>query len=144
MWGKKKIAGGGQKRTMGYLLHQGSIEWNALVQAKPDLAPFRFIQAFSSVLAELFHLLIKDLPLSAEEWMSVQTASGDQAGSRTSTGDGLEGLADPHPEREGRRPWVCTRCKGSSPEIFQRIRRGDCEISSRGYSRPSPRVGGGT
>ena len=67
MLGGKKIAGAGQKRSMGYLLQQGSIEWNVISKVRPDLTPSELIRTFSSAFAGRLGLPVKDLPISAEE-----------------------------------------------------------------------------
>jgi len=51
MLGKRKVAGGGQKRSFGYLLHQGSIAWDVLLNEKPNINESEFHMAFSKKLA---------------------------------------------------------------------------------------------
>ncbi len=71
--GQNKIAGAGQKRTLGFLLHQGSIAWDLLIQAEPELLEIDFCAAFSKHLARMLNLLIKEIPFGAEEmeWTAV-------------------------------------------------------------------------
>lgn len=63
----KKIAGAGQKRTQGYLLHQGSIAWKVLLEASFDLKESDFCNQFARHLGNLFHVPIKEIPFHAEE-----------------------------------------------------------------------------
>ena len=63
----KKIAGAGQKRTQGYLLHQGSIAWNALTKIGPSVSESEFSDQFSSRIGNLLALTVKRAPLYAEE-----------------------------------------------------------------------------
>ncbi len=63
----KKIAGGGQKRTQSYLLHQGSIAWNLLTEAFPNLVESDFCSQFAACLGGLLDLPIKGIPFYAEE-----------------------------------------------------------------------------
>ena len=67
MFSGRKIAGAGQKRTQGYLLHQGSIAWNVLTEAYPDLVESDFCDQFATYLSHLLHLPIKEIPFYAEE-----------------------------------------------------------------------------
>lgn len=53
MFRGQKVAGGGQKRTRGYLLHQGSIAWGILAESFPDLIESDFCRQFSSCLEEV-------------------------------------------------------------------------------------------
>jgi lipoate-protein ligase A len=50
----RKIAGGAQKRSRGYLLHQGSIAWDVLSEASPDLSERDFSECFANQIAQLF------------------------------------------------------------------------------------------
>ena len=63
----KKIAGAGQKRTQGYLLHQGSIAWSMLTEVCPQLLESDFCVQFAEGLANLLALQIKKVPFHAEE-----------------------------------------------------------------------------
>lgn len=51
----KKIAGAGQKRSSGYLLHQGSIAWKAVTGKKSDLQEDEFCRKFSDDLAKALY-----------------------------------------------------------------------------------------
>jgi len=51
----KKIAGAGQKRSLGYLLHQGSIDWAEVMGKKPDLSENEFRRKFSDDLSEALY-----------------------------------------------------------------------------------------
>ncbi len=63
----KKVAGAGQKRTQSYLLHQGSIAWNILTEAHPQLAESDFCDQFAACLGNLLDLPVKETPFHAEE-----------------------------------------------------------------------------
>src|SRR3989338_3455045 len=63
----KKIAGAGQKRTLGYLLHQGSIAWGELTQASSHLSESDFYCEFSTALGNLFGVQTKEIEFVAEE-----------------------------------------------------------------------------
>ena len=76
MLGERKVAGAGQKRTMGYLLQQGSIEWSIISEVEPGLTFSEFIRAFSSALAVGLDLSVKDFSFSAEEMMSLEAVAG--------------------------------------------------------------------
>lgn len=67
MLGSKKIAGAGQKRTLGYLLHQGSIAWDLLAHVQPKFSEVHFCIAFSNHLAKSLNLAVKEIPFLAEE-----------------------------------------------------------------------------
>ncbi len=58
MLGKKKIAGAGQKRSFGYLLQQGSIAWEVIRQARPELSESEFCVTFAEQLSHLFKLSV--------------------------------------------------------------------------------------
>ncbi|MBI1977562.1 MAG: hypothetical protein HYS55_02295 [Candidatus Omnitrophica bacterium] len=73
MLGGKKIAGAGQKRSFGYLLQQGSIVWDALIQNQPDLSEINFCKRFAYELSQLFRLPIKETPFHAEELKEVES-----------------------------------------------------------------------
>ena len=60
--GKKKMAGGAQKRTHGVMLHQESIKLPGEVDA------FRMMDELRRALTEIFHLNLCDTPLNPE-WM---------------------------------------------------------------------------
>lgn len=51
----KKVAGAGQKRSLGYLLHQGSIAWAEVISKKPDLSEDEFCRKFSDGLSEAIY-----------------------------------------------------------------------------------------
>ena len=68
----RKVAGAGQKRSLGFLLHQGSIAWNVLSESYPHLQIPDFIRQFSRSLAELFNLPVKEIPLDAEETKDIK------------------------------------------------------------------------
>lgn len=53
---EKKIAGAGQKRSFGYLLHQGSIAWSEILRENPSLNEQEFCDRFSSDLARELNL----------------------------------------------------------------------------------------
>ncbi|MBI4357771.1 MAG: hypothetical protein HY584_00590 [Candidatus Omnitrophica bacterium] len=78
----KKIAGAGQKRTQGHLLHQGSIAWNRLVEANSKLEESEFSQAFSACLGELLGLRAKEISFDAEEFEVPLTPSPLPSGER--------------------------------------------------------------
>ncbi len=63
----KKVAGGAQKRSQGYLLHQGSIAWPLLLEAKFDLNELRFARAFADELGNSLGLLVKESSLETED-----------------------------------------------------------------------------
>ena len=67
MLNQNKVAGAGQKRTLGFLLHQGSIAWGLLNQARPELSEIDFCIAFSSHLAKMLDLSVKEIPFRVEE-----------------------------------------------------------------------------
>ena len=67
----KKAAGAGQKRALGYLLHQGSIAWNLLIEACPSLSESAFLTQFSGRIGNLLALSIKEIPFPAEELSGV-------------------------------------------------------------------------
>ena len=67
MSGQNKIAGAGQKRTVGYLLHQGSIAWDLLLDIEPKLVEVDFCAAFAGHMANALNLPIKEIPFCAEE-----------------------------------------------------------------------------
>ena len=67
MFSGKKIAGAAQKRTQGYLLHQGSIAWNKLRETYPDLSLSTFPERFSICLAGSLDLSVKEIPFCVEE-----------------------------------------------------------------------------
>ena len=67
MLGPQKVAGAGQKRTMGYLLHQGSIAWDLLAAAEPKLSEIDFCCVFSKHLAKALNLSVKETSFHAEE-----------------------------------------------------------------------------
>ena len=73
MIGSHKLAGAGQKRTLGYLLHQGSIAWDLLKSTKPELSEIDFRNSFAKHLAEALNLTIKETPFLAEKL--IQTAT---------------------------------------------------------------------
>ncbi|MBI4368431.1 MAG: lipoate--protein ligase family protein [Candidatus Omnitrophica bacterium] len=72
MLGDRKIAGGGQKRSQGFLLHQGSIAWEALIRRFPDLSEFQFSKQFASYLAGALNQTVKEMPFRAEELQAWQ------------------------------------------------------------------------
>ena len=55
MLGDQKIAGAGQKRNSGYLLHQGSIAWAEILAQKPLLSETEFCRKFSQDLSEALY-----------------------------------------------------------------------------------------
>lgn len=59
MLGDKKAAGGAQKRSHGYLLHQGSIWWPHLMSFKSGLSEISFREEFARQLARWFQLPVK-------------------------------------------------------------------------------------
>ncbi|MBI4372721.1 MAG: lipoate--protein ligase family protein [Candidatus Omnitrophica bacterium] len=63
----QKIAGAAQKRTLGYLLHQGSIAWGILTQASQRLSEPVFCRQFSIVLGTLLGVGPEEIPWNAEE-----------------------------------------------------------------------------
>ena len=63
----KKIAGAGQKRTQGYLLHQGSIAWKVLAEACLNLTESNFCNQFATCLSNLLRLPIEGIPSLVEE-----------------------------------------------------------------------------
>ena len=72
MLGPNKVAGAGQKRTVGYLLHQGSIAWDLLLDIEPKLVETDFCAAFAKHLAEMLNLSVKEISLYAEEMVITQ------------------------------------------------------------------------
>lgn len=54
----KKIAGAGQKRSMGYLLHQGSIDWKTICTQRVNLTEQEFLLQFVRDLAQEFQIRI--------------------------------------------------------------------------------------
>jgi len=72
MLGQNKVAGAGQKRTLGFLLHQGSIAWDLLKQANPELSEIDFCIAFSKHLAKTLDLSVKEIPFRVEEMVTAQ------------------------------------------------------------------------
>lgn len=75
----KKVAGAGQKRSHGYLLHQGSIAWDVLVRRAPDLTEKLFVERFSRHLAARFKLAIKEMPKSLDRHCEDAIESDDEA-----------------------------------------------------------------
>ncbi len=51
----KKISGAGQKRSLGYLLHQGSVAWAEVIAQKPQLSEAEFCRKFSNDLSEALY-----------------------------------------------------------------------------------------
>lgn len=66
----KKVAGAAQKRTQGYLLHQGSIAWNLLLEVCPHLSESAFLMRFAHGIGDLLHLPVKEVQLPVEELKS--------------------------------------------------------------------------
>ena len=71
MCGSLKISGAAQKRTQGYLLHQGSIAWDRLDNITPGLSEAVFIERLSNRLAKWLQIQVKPSMLSAEELKAV-------------------------------------------------------------------------
>ena len=71
----EKVAGAGQKRTLGYLLHQGSIAWGVLMGVNPGLSEARFSEQFSVCLSRLLDLPVKEMSFDAEELRGTLTPS---------------------------------------------------------------------
>ena len=63
----KKVAGAGQKRSQGHLLHQGSIAWAVLTEGNPSLLESDFSNEFAAHLGDLLGLRIKEIPFCSEE-----------------------------------------------------------------------------
>ncbi len=57
----KKIAGAGQKRSFGYLLHQGSIAWGEVLHVNPVALEQEFCGSFAGNLADAFKLSIREI-----------------------------------------------------------------------------------
>ncbi|GEM_PF-6074771 len=76
MLNNHKIAGAGQKRSKGYLLHQGSIAWNFAVQENPNLSEIEFAQTFAEFLASEFNQSIHETSLNSCEVKLLETANG--------------------------------------------------------------------
>lgn len=65
--GARKVAGAGQKRSRGYLLHQGSIAWNELKAQNAALKEDAFELAFARECSDRLCLPLQEIPFSAEE-----------------------------------------------------------------------------
>jgi lipoate-protein ligase A len=65
MMGSRKVAGAGQKRSHGYLLHQGSIAWPELVRASNRISKKKFSKCFSHELAQFLQIPLKEVPFLA-------------------------------------------------------------------------------
>jgi len=67
----KKIAGAAQKRSRGYLLHQGSIAWPSLATGDHGFSEKLFRLEFARGLGSLFDLPVKEIPFVTEDtWES--------------------------------------------------------------------------
>jgi len=62
-----KIAGAGQKRSFGYLLHQGAIAWEALLERDPNIDLTRFQTSFAERLASFLKCEVKETSWSVDE-----------------------------------------------------------------------------
>jgi lipoyl(octanoyl) transferase len=67
MLGNRKIAGAGQKRSFHYLLHQGSIAWEALRGHFAHLDEFELCARFADRMAQFLKLPLKEIPFSVED-----------------------------------------------------------------------------
>lgn len=61
MLGEKKLAGGAQKRSRGFLLHQGSILWPLVGGAKSDLSEMPFREELAKQFGKFFKLPVKKM-----------------------------------------------------------------------------------
>ncbi len=66
MFNGTKIAGGAQKRSQGYLLHQGSMDWPFLLRIKPDLSEPYFAKAFAEELGHSLGFSVKESSLNTD------------------------------------------------------------------------------
>ncbi len=62
----KKLAGGGQKRSLGYLLHQGSIAWNLVLQVNAQITEEEFGREFARILAQELDQAVEEASPSLE------------------------------------------------------------------------------
>ncbi len=67
----KKVAGAGQKRSHGYLLHQGSIAWNLLCEKQSCLTKEVFQYSLALEFSKLLELSLQPVSFSAEELSSI-------------------------------------------------------------------------
>lgn len=75
MFEGKKAAGGAQKRSGGYVLHQGSIDWPFFLKRRPDLDEAAFARAFARVLGNWLGLWVKESPFPAENKEDTELAA---------------------------------------------------------------------
>ena len=63
----RKIAGAGQKRSLGFLLHQGSIALDVLRELNRNISEIKLRQSLANAFGNYFCCELREIPLVQEE-----------------------------------------------------------------------------
>ena len=78
MFRGEKAAGGAQKRSQGYLLHQGSVAWPLFLEARPGLDEIAFAKAFACELGGLIDFPVKESLVPTENLRDTEFVAWNQ------------------------------------------------------------------